>query len=175
MPDIRIGNGFDVHKFADTPGPIMLAGISVESGRSVLAHSDGDVALHALCDAIFGALAEGDIGHHFPPSDPQWQAADSSLFLKFAIDRVRKRGGQIMNLDLTIICETPKIGPLRDKMRARIAAIAELPLGRIAVKATTSEKLGFTGRGEGIAAQATASVILTDDTNDFSPVPARSS
>ena len=175
MPDIRIGNGFDVHKFADTPGPIMLAGISVESGRSVLAHSDGDVALHALCDAIFGALAEGDIGHHFPPSDPQWQAADSSLFLKFAIDRVRKRGGQIMNLDLTIICETPKIGPLRDKMRARIAAIAELPLGRIAVKATTSEKLGFTGRGEGIAAQATASVILTDDTNDFSPEPARSS
>ena len=172
MPDIRIGNGFDVHKFADTPGPIMLAGISVESGRSVLAHSDGDVALHALCDAIFGALAEGDIGHHFPPSDPQWQAADSSLFLKFAIDRVRKRGGQIMNLDLTIICETPKIGPLRDKMRARIAAITGLPLGRIAVKATTSEKLGFTGRGEGIAAQATASVILPDDADNFSPAPA---
>ena len=172
MPDIRIGNGFDVHKFADTPGPIMLAGISVESRRGMLAHSDGDVALHALCDAIFGALADGDIGHHFPPSDPQWHAADSSLFLKFATDRVRARGGQIMNLDLTIICETPKIGPLRDKMRARIAAITGMPLGRIAVKATTSEKLGFTGRGEGIAAQATASVILPDDTVNFSPAPA---
>ena len=175
MPDIRIGNGFDVHRFADTPGPIMLAGISVESVRGMLAHSDGDVALHALCDAIFGALADGDIGHHFPPSDPQWRAADSSLFLKFATDRVGERGGQIMNLDLTIICEAPKIDSLRDKMRARIAAITKLPLGRIAVKATTSEKLGFTGRGEGIAAQATASVILPDDINNFSPAPSTSS
>ena len=171
MPDIRIGNGFDVHKFADTPGPIMLAGLSVDNARGMLAHSDGDVALHAICDAIFGALADGDIGHHFPPSDPQWYAADSSLFLKFATERVRARGGQIMNLDLTIICETPNIGPLRDKMRARIAEITKLPLGRIAVKATTSEKLGFTGRGEGIAAQATASVILPDNEDQFLPVP----
>ena len=169
MPDIRIGNGFDVHKFADTPGPIMLAGLSVDSDRGMLAHSDGDVALHAICDAIFGALADGDIGHHFPPSDPKWRAADSSLFLKFAADRVYARGGQIMNLDLTIICETPKIGPLRDKMRARIANITNLPLGRIAVKATTSEKLGFTGRGEGIAAQATAAVILPDNEDQYSP------
>ena len=171
MPDIRIGNGFDVHKFADTPGPIMLAGLSVDNSRGMLAHSDGDVALHAICDAIFGALADGDIGHHFPPSDPRWHAADSSLFLKFATKRVRERGGQIMNLDLTIICETPNIGPLRDKMRARIAEITKLPLGRIAVKATTSEKLGFTGRGEGIAAQATASVILPDNEDQFVPAP----
>ena len=168
MPDIRIGNGFDVHKFAGTPGPIMLAGLSVDSDRGMLAHSDGDVALHAICDAIFGALADGDIGHHFPPSDPKWLAADSSLFLEFATNRVHARGGQIMNLDLTIICETPKIGPLRDKMRARIAKITNLPLGRIAVKATTSEKLGFTGRGEGIAAQATAAVILPDNEDQFS-------
>ena len=171
MPDIRIGNGFDVHKFADTPGPIMLAGLSVDSARGMLAHSDGDVALHAICDAIFGALADGDIGHHFPPTDPEWHATDSSFFLKFATERVRARGGHIMNLDLTIICEKPKISPLRDKMRARIAEITNLPIGRIAVKATTSEKLGFTGRGEGIAAQATASVILPDNENQFLPVP----
>ena len=171
MPNIRIGNGFDVHKFADTPGPIMLAGLSVDSDRGILAHSDGDVAIHAICDAIFGALADGDIGHHFPPSDPKWRAADSSLFLQFAKDRVHARGGQIMNLDLTIICEMPKIGPLRDKMRAHIAKITNLPLGRIAVKATTSEKLGFTGRGEGIAAQATAAIILPDIENKFSPAP----
>ena len=171
MPDIRIGNGFDVHKFADTPGPIMLAGLSVDNARGLLAHSDGDVALHAICDAIFGALADGDIGYHFPPSDPQWHSADSSSFLKFATERVRARGGQIMNIDLTIICETPKIGTLRDKMRARIAEITKLPLGRISVKATTSEKLGFTGRGEGIAAQATTSVILPDNEDQFSPLP----
>ena len=171
MPDIRVGNGFDVHKFGDTPGPIRLGGVSVNSVRGLLAHSDGDVALHAICDAIFGALADGDIGHHFPPSDPKWHTADSSLFLKFATERVRARGGQIMNLDLTIICETPKIGPLRDKMRARIAEISNMPLGRIAVKATTSEKLGFTGRGEGIAAQATVSVILQDNDDHFLAIP----
>ena len=171
MPNIRIGNGFDVHKFADTPGPIKLAGLSVDSARGMLAHSDGDVALHAICDAIFGALADGDIGHHFPPTDPEWHGADSSLFLKFATERVRARGGQIMNLDLTIICETPKISAFRDKMRARISEITNLPIGRIAVKATTSEKLGFTGRGEGIAAQATASLILPDNENQFIPVP----
>ena len=149
----------------------MLAGLSVDSDRGMFAHSDGDVAIHAICDAIFGALADGDIGHHFPPSDPKWRAADSSLFLQFAKDRVHARGGQIMNLDLTIICEMPKIGPLRDKMRAHIAKITNLPLGRIAVKATTSEKLGFTGRGEGIAAQATAAIILPDIENKFSPAP----
>ena len=175
MPDIRVGNGFDVHKFADIAGPIMLAGIQVDSDRGMLAHSDGDVGLHALCDAVFGALADGDIGHHFPPSDPQWQAADSALFLKFAMQRVRARNATVMNLDLTIICETPKIGPLRDQMRARIAAITELPVERIAVKATTSEKLGFTGRGEGIAAQATASILLPDDANNPPQAPASQS
>jgi 2-C-methyl-D-erythritol 4-phosphate cytidylyltransferase / 2-C-methyl-D-erythritol 2,4-cyclodiphosphate synthase len=175
MPDIRIGNGFDVHKFADIAGPIMLAGIRVDSDRAILAHSDGDVGLHALCDAVFGALADGDIGHHFPPSDPQWQAADSALFLKFAMQLVRARNATVMNLDLTIICETPKIGPLRDQMRARIATITKLPVERIAVKATTSEKLGFAGRGEGIAAQATASILLPDDANDPPQAPASQS
>jgi 2-C-methyl-D-erythritol 4-phosphate cytidylyltransferase/2-C-methyl-D-erythritol 2,4-cyclodiphosphate synthase len=175
MPDIRIGNGFDVHKFADIAGPIMLAGIQVDSDRAMLAHSDGDVGLHALCDAVFGALADGDIGHHFPPSDPQWQAADSALFLKFAMQRVRARNATVMNLDLTIICETPKIGPLRDQMRAQIATITGLPVERIAVKATTSEKLGFTGRGEGIAAQATASILLPDNANNPPQPPASQS
>ena len=175
MPDIRIGNGFDVHKFADIAGPIMLAGIQVDSDRAMLAHSDGDVGLHALCDAVFGALADGDIGHHFPPSDPQWQAADSALFLKFAMQRVRARNATVMNLDLTIICETPKIAPLRDQMRARIAAITGLPVERIAVKATTTEKLGYTGRGEGIAAQATASILLPDDADNPPQPPASQS
>lgn len=160
MQDIRVGNGFDVHKFGGPPGPIMLAGIRVESNQGILAHSDGDVGLHALCDAIFGALADGDIGHHFPPSDPRWKAADSAIFLKFAVDRVQGLNGKILNLDLTFICETPKIGILRDKMRARIASITAMPIERVSVKATTSEKLGFTGRGEGIAAQATACICL---------------
>ena len=169
MPDIRVGNGFDVHKFSDEPGPIMLGGIRVNSDRGILAHSDGDVALHALCDAILGALAEGDIGQHFPPSDPKWFSTDSSIFLKFAVDRVRARRGNIMNLDLTIICETPKIEAVRDDMRARIATITDLSLSRVAVKGTTSEKLGFTGRGEGIAAQATASIILQNGEHGIMP------
>ena len=171
MTETRFGTGFDVHKFSDEAGPIWLGGIKLASDRRMLAHSDGDVGLHALCDAIFGALADGDIGSHFPPSDPQWQNADSTIFLDFATKRVLARGGHILNLDLTFICETPKIGPLRDKMRARIAKITNLPLGRIAVKATTSEKLGFTGRGEGIAAQATAAVILPDNEDQFSRAP----
>ena len=159
-PDIRVGNGFDVHKFSDAPGPIMLAGISVPSDRGMLAHSDGDVGLHALCDAIFGALGDGDIGFHFPPSDPQWQGKDSAHFLAFAVNRCRHHGASLRHLDLTIICETPKITPHRDAMRARIAEITGLPIERIGVKATTSEGLGFTGRGEGIAAQASATVLF---------------
>ena len=160
MMDLRVGNGFDVHKFADTSGPIMLAGISVPSPHGMLAHSDGDVGLHALCDAIFGALGDGDIGFHFPPSDARWKNADSAQFLRFAVERCAQHNAELRHLDLTIICETPKITPHRDAMRARIAEISGLPIARIGVKATTSEGLGFTGRGEGIAAQATASVLF---------------
>ena len=160
MTETRFGTGFDVHKFSDEAGPIWLGGIKLDSDRRMLAHSDGDVGLHALCDAIFGALADGDIGAHFPPSDPQWQNADSTIFLDFATKRVLARGGRIMNLDLTFICETPKIGPHRDAIRSRIAEICGISIDRVSVKATTSEGLGFTGRGEGIAAQASASITL---------------
>jgi 2-C-methyl-D-erythritol 4-phosphate cytidylyltransferase/2-C-methyl-D-erythritol 2,4-cyclodiphosphate synthase len=160
MTETRFGTGFDVHKFSDKAGPIWLGGIKLDSDRRMLAHSDGDVGLHALCDAIFGALADGDIGAHFPPSDPQWQNADSTIFLDFATKRVLARGGRIMNLDLTFICETPKIGPHRDAIRSRIAEICGISIDRVSVKATTSEGLGFTGRGEGIAAQASASITL---------------
>jgi 2-C-methyl-D-erythritol 4-phosphate cytidylyltransferase/2-C-methyl-D-erythritol 2,4-cyclodiphosphate synthase len=160
MTEIRIGNGFDVHAFIDEAGPIWVSGIKFESNRKIAAHSDGDVAIHALCDAIFGAIADGDIGAHFPPSESKWKDADSSQFLRYAVDRVKARGGRIVNLDLTIICETPKIGPHRDLMRQHIADICEISIDRISVKATTSEQLGFTGRGEGIAAQASASIMI---------------
>ena len=159
--DIRLGNGFDVHKFGDMPGPITLCGISVESEFGLTAHSDGDVGLHALCDALFGALADGDIGSHFPPSDDKWKDADSAAFLRYAVDRCTKAGASITHLDLTLICEYPKITPLRDAMRARIAEITGLEIGRVAVKATTSEGLGFTGRREGVAAQATATICYS--------------
>ena len=158
--ETRFGNGFDVHKFSDEAGPIWLGGIKLESDRRMLAHSDGDVGLHALCDAIFGAIADGDIGVHFPPSDPQWQNSDSKKFLDFATKRVLARGGRIMNLDLTFICQTPKIDPHRDAIRHRIAEICGISIDRVSVKATTSEGLGFTGRGEGIAAQASACITL---------------
>jgi 2-C-methyl-D-erythritol 4-phosphate cytidylyltransferase / 2-C-methyl-D-erythritol 2,4-cyclodiphosphate synthase len=134
--------------------------VRIPHSRGVTGHSDADVALHALVDAILGALAEGDIGQHFPPSDPQWKGASSDRFLAFACERVRARGGTIAHLDVTVVCETPHITPYRDAMRARIAEIAGLPLGRVAVKATTSEKLGFTGRKEGIVAMTTATVRL---------------
>ena len=159
LADLRTGNGFDVHAFADGDH-VMLAGIRIPHSRGVTGHSDADVALHALVDAILGALAEGDIGQHFPPSDPQWRGASSDRFLAFACERVRARGGMIAHLDVTIVCEAPKISPHRDAMRARIAAIAGIAVSRVAVKATTSERLGFTGRGEGIAAMATATVRL---------------
>jgi 2-C-methyl-D-erythritol 4-phosphate cytidylyltransferase/2-C-methyl-D-erythritol 2,4-cyclodiphosphate synthase len=134
--------------------------VRIPHERGLAGHSDADVALHALVDAILGALADGDIGHHFPPSDPRWGGASSDQFLKYAADRVQQRGGRIAHLDLTIVCEAPRIGPHRDAIRQRIAAIAEMAVERIAVKATTSERLGFTGRGEGIAALATATVRL---------------
>jgi 2-C-methyl-D-erythritol 4-phosphate cytidylyltransferase/2-C-methyl-D-erythritol 2,4-cyclodiphosphate synthase len=159
LADLRTGNGFDVHPFCDGDH-IMLGGVRIPHERGLAGHSDADVALHALVDAILGALADGDIGHHFPPSDPRWGGASSDQFLKYAADRVQQRGGRIAHLDLTIVCEAPRIGPHRDAIRQRIAAIAEMAVERIAVKATTSERLGFTGRGEGIAALATATVRL---------------
>jgi len=159
LGDIRTGTGYDVHAFGDGDH-LMICGVRVPHTRGFLAHSDGDVGLHALVDAILGALADGDIGSHFPPSDPQWKGAASDRFLKYAVDRVTARGGRIANLEVTLICERPKIGPLRDTMRARIAEITGLNISRVAVKATTSERLGFTGREEGIAATAAATVRL---------------
>jgi len=157
--DVRMGTGFDVHAFG--PGDhVVLGGVTIPSPRGLIGHSDADVVLHALTDAVLGALADGDIGMHFPPSDPQWRGASSDRFLAFAVDRVRARGGAIAHLDATVICENPKIGPYRDAIRERIAAIAGVTPGRVGLKATTSEKLGFTGRGEGIAAMASATIRL---------------
>ena len=159
LGDIRIGSGIDVHAFG--PGDhIMLGGTRIPHSQSLTGHSDADVVLHALTDAILGALAEGDIGVHFPPSDPQWRSASSDRFLCFAADRVVARGGRIANLDVNIVCEAPRIAPYRDAMRETIARLAGISIERVAVKATTSERLGFTGRGEGIAAYATATVRL---------------
>jgi 2-C-methyl-D-erythritol 4-phosphate cytidylyltransferase / 2-C-methyl-D-erythritol 2,4-cyclodiphosphate synthase len=159
LGETRVGQGFDVHAFA--PGDhVWLCGVRIAHSAALSGHSDADVGLHALADALYGALAEGDIGQHFPPSDPQWKGMASKVFLTHAAERVRARGGVIVHLDATLICEAPKIGPHRDTMRARVAEIAGLDIGRIAVKATTTERLGFTGRGEGIACLATATVRL---------------
>jgi 2-C-methyl-D-erythritol 4-phosphate cytidylyltransferase/2-C-methyl-D-erythritol 2,4-cyclodiphosphate synthase len=159
--ETRTGSGFDVHKFtADTSGPIMICGVAVPHEHGLLAHSDGDVGLHALCDAIFGAMGTGDIGSFFPPSDPKWKDAASDQFLRFATEAVHNAGGKIVHLDVTLICERPKIGPHREKMRSRLAEITRLSPSRLSVKATTSEGLGFTGRGEGIAAMAQATICL---------------
>src|SRR5436190_15936928 len=149
LTDIRTGMGFDVHAFGDGDH-VVLGGIRIAHSRGLKGHSDADVVLHALVDAILGALGDGDIGSHFPPSDPKWRGASSDRFLAFAVERVRARGGRIAHLDVTVVCEAPRIGPHRDAMRARIAEIAGVPIERVAVKATTSEKMGFTGRGEGI-------------------------
>jgi 2-C-methyl-D-erythritol 4-phosphate cytidylyltransferase/2-C-methyl-D-erythritol 2,4-cyclodiphosphate synthase len=159
LGDVRTGFGFDVHQFVDGDH-IWLGGVRIPHSRSVTGHSDADVVLHALVDAILGALADGDIGAHFPPSDPQWRGASSDRFLAFAVERVKARGGRIALLDTTVVCEAPRITPHRDAMRARIAEIAGIPMSRVAVKATTSEQLGFTGRGEGIVAYANATVRL---------------
>jgi 2-C-methyl-D-erythritol 4-phosphate cytidylyltransferase/2-C-methyl-D-erythritol 2,4-cyclodiphosphate synthase len=159
LADIRTGNGFDVHAF-DDGDHVMLGGVRIPHSRGLTGHSDADVALHALVDAILGALADGDIGSHFPPSDPQWKGASSDRFLAFACERVRARRGMIAHLDVTVVCEAPRVSPHRDAMRARIAEIAGIPASRVGVKATTSEKLGFTGRGEGMVAMATATVRL---------------
>ena len=157
MIDVRLGNGFDVHAFTEG-NEITLCGIKIPFSKKLLGHSDADVGLHAITDAIYGAIAAGDIGAHFPPNDPAWKDASSDIFLKHAVQLADKLGYQINNVDCTIICEQPKIGPLSDKMKTSISKIMELDKNRINVKATTSEKLGFTGRQEGIAALATASV-----------------
>ena len=157
MIDVRLGNGFDVHAFTEG-NEVTLCGIKIPFSKKLLGHSDADVGLHAITDAIYGAIAAGDIGTHFPPNDPIWKDASSDIFLKHAVQLADKLGYQINNVDCTIICEQPKIGPLSDKMKTSISKIMELNKNRISVKATTSEKLGFTGREEGIAALATASV-----------------
>jgi len=162
LADIRVGHGYDVHPFG--PGDsVMLCGVAVPHSSGLLGHSDADVALHALTDALLGALADGDIGSHFPPSDPRWKGASSDRFLADAAARVTARGGRIAHLDVTIVAEGPRVAPHRDAMRQRIAEICRLPINRVSVKATTSEGLGFVGRSEGIAAHATATVRLPID------------
>ena len=156
--DIRLGNGFDVHAFCEGDH-VWLCGIRIAHDRGLLGHSDADVGMHALTDAIYGALALGDIGRHFPPSDPQWKGAASDIFLRHAIDAARARGFDLGNCDITLICEAPKIGPHAGAMQARLADIMAVAADRVSVKATTSERLGFTGRKEGIAAMATASLV----------------
>ena len=155
---VRIGTGFDVHAFGDGDH-VMLGGVRVPHSRGVLAHSDGDVIIHALCDAMLGALALGDIGKHFPPNDPQWKDADSRAFLRHCNALLRDRGWKLGNADVTVICERPKVGPHADAMRALLAQDLGVDIDAISIKATTTETLGFTGRGEGIAAQAACLIV----------------
>lgn len=157
--DIRTGSGFDAHAFGEGDH-VMLGGVRIPHDRGMVGHSDADVALHALTDALLGAIADGDIGRHFPPSDMKWKGADSATFLRFAGDRVRARGGIVAHVDITIICEAPKISPHAAAMQARIAEILGVTADRVSIKATTTERMGFTGRREGIAVQATATVRL---------------
>jgi len=156
--DIRSGTGFDVHRFCDGTA-VVLCGVTVPFDRGLDGHSDADVGMHALTDAIYGALAEGDIGRHFPPSDPQWKGAESRIFLRHAAARIAARGFRLTSADVTLICEHPKIGPHADAMRAALAGIMAVEVERVSVKATTSEQLGFTGRGEGIAALASVTLV----------------
>ncbi|WP_213600430.1 2-C-methyl-D-erythritol 2,4-cyclodiphosphate synthase [Pseudoxanthomonas japonensis] len=156
--NIRIGQGFDVHAFGEGDH-VMLGGVRVPHHRGVLAHSDGDVVLHALCDAMLGALALGDIGRHFPPSDDRWKGADSRAFVRHCDALIGARGWRVGNVDVTVICERPKVGPHADAMRACVAQDLRLDLDAVSIKATTTEKLGFTGRGEGIAAQAVVLLV----------------
>lgn len=158
MTNIRIGQGYDVHAFGEGDH-VMLGGVRVPHGRGVLAHSDGDVVLHALCDAMLGALALGDIGVHFPPSDPRWKGADSRAFVRHCNTLLRERGWRVGNADVTVICERPKVGAHAPAMRETIAADLGTAIDDISVKATTSERLGFTGRGEGIAAMAVCLLV----------------
>jgi 2-C-methyl-D-erythritol 4-phosphate cytidylyltransferase / 2-C-methyl-D-erythritol 2,4-cyclodiphosphate synthase len=157
----RLGTGFDVHAFTEGDH-VWLGGVKIPADRGVLAHSDGDVVLHALTDAILGALADGDIGVHFPPSDPQWRGASSDRFLADAVRRVRERGGVIDHLDITVLAEAPRLSAHREAIRARIAEVAGVPVTKVSIKATTTEKLGFVGRAEGLAAQAAATLRLPE-------------
>jgi 2-C-methyl-D-erythritol 2,4-cyclodiphosphate synthase len=156
--DIRIGHGFDVHAFG-TGDHVMLGGVRVPHARGVVAHSDGDVAIHALCDAMLGALALGDIGLHFPPSDPRWKDAESLHFLRHCAGLLRERGWRVGNADVTVVCEAPKVGPHVQAMRAAMAGALGVDADAVGVKATTTERLGFTGRGEGIAAHAVCLLV----------------
>jgi 2-C-methyl-D-erythritol 4-phosphate cytidylyltransferase / 2-C-methyl-D-erythritol 2,4-cyclodiphosphate synthase len=158
---ICVGHGVDAHRFGEGDH-VTLCGVQIAHERGLLGHSDADAGWHALVDAILGALGEGDIGAHFPPSDPQWQGADSERFLRRAGELAQTRGARIQHVDVTLICEQPKIGPHREAMRARTAEVLSLPLKRVSVKATTTERMGFTGREEGLAAQATATLSLSD-------------
>jgi 2-C-methyl-D-erythritol 4-phosphate cytidylyltransferase/2-C-methyl-D-erythritol 2,4-cyclodiphosphate synthase len=158
----RTASGYDVHRL-EAGEELWLGGVLIPHDKGLSGHSDADVALHAITDALLGTIAAGDIGTHFPPSDPQWRGAASDQFLQHAARLIEAQGGVIDFIDLTLICEAPKIGPHREAMRARIAALLQLPVGRISVKATTTEKLGFTGRGEGIAAQAVATIRIAGD------------
>ncbi|NNM56173.1 MAG: 2-C-methyl-D-erythritol 2,4-cyclodiphosphate synthase [Acidocella sp.] len=155
----RIGTGFDVHAMAEGR-PMIICGVNIPFEKGLAGHSDADVGIHALCDAIYGALAEGDIGRHFPPSENTWKDADSARFLRHAAERIAARGGRLANADVTIICERPKITPHAPAMRARLAELLGVGIEAISVKATTTERLGFTGRGEGIAAQAAVIVLV---------------
>lgn len=157
----RVGTGFDVHVL-EAGRPLILCGVTVPHEKGLAGHSDADVGIHALCDAIYGALAEGDIGRHFPPTEATWKDADSARFLRHAAERIAARGGRLANVDVTLICERPKITPHAPAMIARLAELLGVPDARISVKATTTERLGFPGRGEGIAAQAAATVLLPD-------------
>ena len=157
----RIGTGYDVHAL-EGGKRLVLCGIDVDHTHGLSGHSDADVGIHALCDAIYGALADGDLGRHFPPSETAWKDADSKQFLLHAASRVAARGGRLTSVDVTLICERPKITPHADAMRARLAELLGIDVGRVSVKATTTERLGFTGREEGIAAQAAVLVMLPE-------------
>lgn len=156
--DIRLGNGFDVHAFG-VGDHVILCGLKIPHTHGLVGHSDADVSMHTVTDAIYGALAQGDIGQHFPPSDPQWKGAASDVFLRHAVALAGEMGFVVSNVDCTLICEFPKIGPHAMAMRSKMAEIMDLDVARVSVKATTSEKLGFTGRGEGIACISTAALV----------------
>lgn len=165
LGDIRTGSGYDVHAFTDGDH-VTLGGVQIPHSKKLSGHSDADVLLHAITDALLGAIGDGDIGHHFPPSNEKWKGSDSAVFAHFAAERIRQRGGIISHVNGTLICEAPKIGPYREAMRARIAEICGIEIDRVGVQATTNEGLGFIGRGEGIAAIATATVRLPWHDND---------
>ena len=157
-----VGSGFDVHRIAPSDGPMWLCGVPIDCGLTLVGHSDADAGLHAITDAVLGALAMGDIGDHFPPSDPQWKGASSDRFLEHALDLAFTSDARVVHIDLTLICERPKVKPHREAMRKRVAEICALPLERVSIKATTTEGLGFTGRREGLAAQATVTLEIAE-------------